>query len=314
MANLSLKEEYTQYQKDKKQKELREAIELFESISLIAEKLDVNTISRIVDAMAGIENAVGPVLYKLPSLKAGLDKAEADLAALSSNPNAINPNKTGKLLTKAMAFYQGISEFLRDELPVLMRSRLFIQARDSKDMPVGHKLQPIFQQALSTNKLTGWFRRTFLGDLFRDNNITYINNEQLSAELADLTYTELESLTKVGKMPVVMSSQQIQQAALNTGLTTSQNNSANGNYPIDTPVRDTTTEPISAGAVANQTNNPDVVDFKKLLDKTGGVSNLIDFIYSQKIDKMQPEKAILALNAIANSNVPISNVVNANIP
>jgi hypothetical protein len=220
---------------------LQEAKQLLESYVLIAEKLDISTISRIVDSMNGVEEALGPVLEKLPSLKAGLNSAEAELTALVSGKAGNNPKKTGAMLGKAMAFYQHLSSFLRQDLPVLLKSRILAPNKATPDQPVGPKVAPAFKQALEMEK-TG----NFLQKLFASTNIPYVNNENLASELANLTYTELSTLTKVGATPAVMSSAQIDQAAQQmSGATVA---APAGGAPAATA----TTPPAGAAPVGNK--------------------------------------------------------------
>lgn len=205
---LSLKEAYKLRKETEEAKALQEAKELLESYYLVAEKLDTHTISRIVDSMNGVEEALGPVLDKLPSLKSGLDSAEAELVALISGKAGNNPKKTSAMMGKAMAFYQHLSSFLRQDLPVLLRSRILAGAKAQPDQPVGAKITPAFKQALDLEKTGGFIKR-----LFGTTNIPYVDNGSLAQELSSLSYTELINLTKVGATPAVLPQAQIDQAA-----------------------------------------------------------------------------------------------------
>lgn len=158
--------------------------------------------------MNGVEEALGPVLDKLPSLKSGLDSAEAELVALISGKAGNNPKKTSAMMGKAMAFYQHLSSFLRQDLPVLLRSRILAGAKAQPDQPVGAKITPAFKQALDLEKTGGFIKR-----LFGTTNIPYVDNGSLAQELSSLSYTELINLTKVGATPAVLPQAQIDQAA-----------------------------------------------------------------------------------------------------
>lgn len=206
--NLSLKNEYALRQASQKANELQEARELIESYVLIAEKLNSQTISGIINAMNGVEDSLRPVLPKLRSLQNGLDAAEQELTNLISGAGGNDARKTGRMMGKAMAFYQGLSEFLRDDLDWMLKSRMLAQAKAQPDQPVGPKMIPIFRQALAVNKTGG-----FLKKLFSSTNIPYIDNGLLAQELATLTFAELSKLSQVGKTPAIISSQQLDQAA-----------------------------------------------------------------------------------------------------
>jgi hypothetical protein len=198
-TTLSLKEEYALKKAQEKETAYSEAKQLLESHYLIFERLDTATIAQIVDSMAAIEEALAPFLPKLPSVKTGLDAAEAELTKLVSGSSGADPRKLAPMLGKALAFYQHLSSFLRQDLPVLLRSRLVAGAKAQPDAPVGPKLVPVFKQALAQEKTGGFLKR-----LFSSSNIPYINNDSLASELATLTFEELTKLSQVGKAPAVM--------------------------------------------------------------------------------------------------------------
>lgn len=198
-TSLSLKEEYAMRKSEETAKAFSEAKQLLESYYLIFERLDTATIAQIVDSMAAVEDAMAPFLPKLPSVKAGLDAAEAELTKLVSGASGADPRKLSPMLGKALGFYQHLSSFLRQDLPVLLRSRLVAQAKSDPEKVVGPKMVPIFKQALAQEKTGG-----FLKKLFSSSNIPYINNDALATELATLTFNELTQLSQVGKTPAVM--------------------------------------------------------------------------------------------------------------
>lgn len=216
-SQLSLREAYNQKKAEEKQRELHEVRTLVESSVLIVEKLDTATISKIVDAMNGVETALSSVLGKLPSLKTALDKAEQELTVLVSggswyelNPGN-NPKKTGKMLAKAMSFYQNLTSFLRQDLPVLLKSRIVADARATPDQPVGPKVVPAFIQALKINwgnRQGGFFKKLFAGS-----DVPYLDNNAFAQELSNLSFKELEELTKVTQVPGVLTQDQVNQVA-----------------------------------------------------------------------------------------------------
>jgi hypothetical protein len=206
--SLTLKEEYAKKKAQEQAVAYYEAKQLLEAYYLIAEKLDTATISQIVDAMTGVESALGEFIPPLNSIKAGLDAAEAELTNLISGKAGNDPKKTSAMLGKAMGFFQGLSEFLRQDLPVLLKSRMMSNAKNNPDQPVGANMAPAFQQALAINKQGGFLKR-----LFSSSDIPYINNAQAAQELTQLTWNQLDKLTKVGKIPAVLPQAQIDQMA-----------------------------------------------------------------------------------------------------
>jgi hypothetical protein len=207
-ATLSLKEEYARKKAAEAATAFAEAKQLLESYCLVFERLDTGTIAQIVDSMVGVEEALSPFLDKLPSVRQGLDMAEAELTSLISGKSGADPKKLSPMLGKALGFYQHLSSFLRQDLPVLLRSRLVAQARNNPTQPVGQKLVPVFKQALAQEKTGGFLKR-----LFSSSNIPYIDNDALATELATLTYEELMKLSQVGKTPTVLPQREIEKMA-----------------------------------------------------------------------------------------------------
>lgn len=204
---MTLREEYLKKkQKQALGEEKEQLAEILENYLLIAEKLDTQTIKRIVDAMNAVEDKLKP--FGIRSLQAGLDAAEAELSSLISTKAGADPKKTGAMLGKALSFYRGISEFLQDDLPVLLNSRAFAQAKTKPDEPVGVSVVPMFTQALAVQK-----SGSFLKQLFSSSNIPYVDNKALAQELATLSYKKLVELSNVGKTPMVISQQSVDQVA-----------------------------------------------------------------------------------------------------
>jgi hypothetical protein len=225
ISNHTLREAYEARKTSEQEQDLHEVRELLEGHVLIVEKLDTSTISRIVDAMNGVEESISFVIDKLPSLKQGLDKAEAELVALASGRGGNNPSKTGKMLTKAMSFYQNLSSFLRHDLSVILKSRILASARANPDQPIGPKATPVFLQALKLN----WDNRSggFFKKLFAGSDIPYVDNNSLSQELSNLTYNELQNLTKVGQTPPVVTQAQMDQAVAQVGAPVASSSQTN---------------------------------------------------------------------------------------
>lgn len=277
LSNLSLREAYTQRKTSEQERSVHEAQELLESQFLIVEKLDTATISRIVDSMNGVEEALGSVLGKLPTLKAGLDKAENELVSLVSGNAGNNPKKTGKMLVKALSFYQNLSSFLRQDLPVLLRSRILNDAKANPDQPVGPRIAPAFLQALKIN----WGNRTggFFKKLLAGSDVPYIDNNGLAAELSNLSFNELQGLTKVGQTPVVMTQSQIGQVAAQVA------SPSPGNPP----------QPASSSS------SKVGIDIQAVIDKLGGPQKLIDFMQKNGLDKADAATVTKALSAVLGS-------------
>ena len=281
-SQLSLREAYNQRKAEEQERNLHEVKTLVESSVLIVEKLDTATISRIVDSMNGVEEALSSVIGKLPSLKAGLDKAEDELVGLVSGKAGNNPKKTGKMLVKALSFYQNLTAFLRQDLPVLLKSRILAPAKATPDQPVGPRIAPAFLQALKINwgnRQGGFFKKLFAGS-----DIPYIDNNSLAQELSNLSFKELEALTKVGQTPGVLTQAQVNQVAAQV-VNPSPSSPGNPPQPIPAP----------AGAVSGAKGG---LDIQAVIDKLGGPQKLIDFMQKNGLDKADSSTLTKALAAV----------------
>lgn len=287
-SQLSLREAYNQRKAEEQERNLHEVKALVESSVLIVEKLDTATISRIVDSMNGVEEALSSVIGKLPSLKAGLDKAEDELVGLVSGKAGNNPKKTGKMLVKALSFYQNLTAFLRQDLPVLLKSRILAPAKATPDQPVGPRIAPAFLQALKINwgnRQGGFFKKLFAGS-----DVPYIDNNSLAQELSNLSFKELEALTKVGQTPGVLTQAQVNQVAaqvVNPSSSTPPSLPSPGNPPQPPPA--------PSGAASGAKGG---LDIQAVIDKLGGPQKLIDFMQKNGLDKADSSTLTKALAAV----------------
>jgi hypothetical protein len=269
MTELGLREEYELRKLLEQEQAEKNIKELLEHSVLIVERLDTGTIERIVDAMNGVEDALSFVLPKLPSLKQGLDKAEAELTTLISSGAGSSSEKMNKMLVKALAFYQNVSSFLKTDLTVLLKSRLVASARKTPEFPVGPKMAPIFLQALKQEKTGGIFKR-----LFGTTDIPYIDNNAFANELTSLTIPELEKLSKVGQVPTVISQSQLNNVASQVAAK---------------PEPGHTDASHSAG------------DLQAVITKLGGAQGVIEFLKKNNLDKADSSTTVKALQAVINS-------------
>lgn len=280
-SQLSLREAYIQRKTKEQERNLHEVKTLVESSALIVEKLDTATISRIVDSMNGVEEALSSVIGKLPSLKAGLDKAEDELVGLVSGKAGNNPKKTGKMLVKALSFYQNLTAFLRQDLPVLLKSRILAPAKATPDQPVGPRIAPAFLQALKINwgnRQGGFFKKLFAGS-----DIPYIDNNSLAQELSNLSFKELEALTKVGQTPGVLTQAQVNQVAAQV---------------VNPPSTPSSPPPPGNPPQTSSREQEDLDTVKEFLDMFGGAGGLITFLQRNGLDKADSATVAKAFKAV----------------
>jgi hypothetical protein len=301
----SLKSEYTLRKQLHEHQKLTDVVELLESHVLILEKLDTQSIERVIDAMNAIEQGLAPFTAQVPAFKQALDAAEADLTSLVSGKAGNDPKKVNATLGKALALYQGLSEFFRQDLPVLMKSKLFApaKAQGQTGKPMGavpglnvNNLTNAFVQALAIRKTGG-----FLQKLITSSNLPYVDNKALAQQLVGLSYDNLVKLSGLSKMPALADQASIQQAASAvvsnvggggavSGTQTAATATTSPPSATGSPTGTQTPPTASAGTGAQQPatamfggKNPVESQLVQAIDKAGGVDAIAKLINSKQI-------------------------------
>lgn len=194
----SLQEAYRKNRIESNEKMIQEFIKGFDEHFMILEKLDRATIDRLSKSISAIEAGIGQFATKLPSLSAAIKSATDNLAKIQNGGG--NPKEA---LANMVQLYSGLSEFFREDIPVLLKSPVFKTSIESfPDEPISQsqeagKLVSAIQNALKPNDkgllsrlasyMTGGRLKTIL---------PYLNIPKFAQELSALTPNELSQLSK----------------------------------------------------------------------------------------------------------------------
>lgn len=303
MTELTLKEQYTLRKKEHEQKKLIEAVDLLEAHVLILEKLDTASIERVIDAMNAIEQGLAPFTAQVPAFKQALDAAEADLTNLVSGRAGQDPKKVNAILGKALSLYQGLAEFFRQDLPVLMKSKLFnaakVATQTSKPMSAVPgmnvaALEKAFENALAIRQTGGLLKRLFTG-LTGGNNLPYVNNKTLAQQLMSLSFENLTKLSGLASMPALADQASVQQAAqAAVGPAASvppPAPAAAGGAKAAAAAAPAAAAPAAGGRPATP---PDEASLSKAIEKIGGIDAIGKMIASKNVSDPRVLARLLA--------------------
>lgn len=207
-----LRKEYSK-SKSKKEEIVSEAALnwLAENVIIINEALDRKSVKRLISSIQKFEDTFGPFSDQVPSIKLHLDAAETGLELVITGRSS--ERKTSNLLKQMSYLYSALSGFFAKDLPILLKSRFFRAAKEQPDQrmdmlpsasPGGHKHNPkIIQDAIATALRPSKEEKKLLGKMYRSTKLPELEPRKIARELMSLTYSDLESLTKIGKVPMV---------------------------------------------------------------------------------------------------------------
>jgi hypothetical protein len=259
---------------------------LAENVILITERIDTKTVSRLVTSIQKFEDTFGQFRDRLPSIGSMLDSAENALSMVITGK--LNDKKTANLLLQFSYLYSTMSEFFSRDLPVLLMTKMFAIAKQNPDttmntlrvLSTGGPGSPIhnanlihdaFVTALTPSK----DERRLLKKLYRSTPLPEFDIERIAAELIRLSYSDLEELTKVGRIPMV----------------------AVPETPAEQPAEPTTEQPVQPGAVANtqQPAVPEGVQYtsSKLIESVNNGTILLENMSDDDFDRLLEESKML---------------------
>lgn len=206
----SLRQEYNR-SKSQKEKIVSEAALawLSANVVLINEKIDRTTVSRLIDSIQKFEDTFGKFADRLPAVGQYLSAAETGLQQVITGK--ANDRKASAMLKKLTILYFTFSDFFTRDLPVLLRTKLFDAAKEQPDVRLDmirnrngtvhepHVIRDALANALKPTKE----EKKLLSKIYRSSLLPKLNALEIASQLMTLTYSELEELTKVGKVPLV---------------------------------------------------------------------------------------------------------------
>lgn len=207
--NSKLREEYkkSKQQKDKMVTEAAKAW-VVNNVILINEQINRRTVERLIKSISKFDEVFGPYKQKLPALASLLDAAEEGLERVVTG--RANDKKASDQLQRLNFLHSSFSRFFNKDLPVLLNSPLFAAAKENP-MARLDVLQPkgfvkhnpaLIRDAFKHALEPSGEDLKLIRKIYRK-KVPLIDALALSNQMLQLSYNELEDLTKMGKVEMV---------------------------------------------------------------------------------------------------------------
>lgn len=175
------------------------------NVILINEKIDRKTVNRLIDSIQKFEDTFGPFKEKLPAIAEHLDMAEKALNLVITGK--ISNRKTANLLEQLTYLYASFSNFFTRDLPILLKTRLFKLAKENPEAVLnsiqGFDPQTV-QEAIINALRPSVEEKQLLSKIYRGGALPKLNSREIARQMLNLTYADLEELSKIGKVPMVV--------------------------------------------------------------------------------------------------------------
>lgn len=175
------------------------------NVILINEKIDRKTVNRLIDSIQKFEDTFGPFKEKLPAIAEHLDMAEKALNLVITGK--ISNRKTANLLEQLTYLYASFSNFFTRDLPILLKTRLFKLAKENPEAVLnsiqGFDPQTV-QEAIINALRPSVEEKQLLSKIYRGGALPKLNSREVARQMLNLTYADLEELSKIGKVPMVV--------------------------------------------------------------------------------------------------------------
>ena len=205
----TIREEYKQSKKQEQEIVTEAAMKwLDNNVVVLSEKIDRNGIKKFVRQVERFEDLFGPYASKLPTISNILDGAEVNLQ------DVLTGRKSDKRISDTMQYvsyaYNALSDFFSKDLPLLLRTKTFNKARENAEVRLdalsgagfdANTAQRVFSTAITPSK----DEMALIGRIVKKKHIPNIDAKRISSELLSLTFNELQDLTNIGKVPLVVS-------------------------------------------------------------------------------------------------------------
>lgn len=175
------------------------------NVILINEKIDRKTVNRLIDSIQKFEDTFGPFKEKLPAIAEHLNMAEKALNLVITGK--VSNRKTANLLEQLTYLYASFSNFFTRDLPILLKTRLFRLAKDNPEALLNsiEGFDPQTAQEAIVNALKPSVEeKQLLGKIYRGGTLPKMNAKEIARQMLNLTYTDLEELSKIGKVPMAV--------------------------------------------------------------------------------------------------------------
>lgn len=188
---------------------------LSKNVVIINEKIDRTTVSRLIDSIQKFEDTFGNFTDRLPIISRYISSAEEGLQQVITGK--ANDKKASAMLKKLTILYFTFSDFFTRDLPILLRAKIFEAPKANPDMRldmIRNRGEVAYEPYMVRDALANALKPTreekkLLSKIYRSSLLPKLNSEEIANQLMTLTYNELEELTKVGKVPMVATQEEM---------------------------------------------------------------------------------------------------------
>jgi len=176
-----------------------------ENVVLINERIDRNTIENLTNKIVKFDETFGKYKDKIPSLAAKIQEAEAELEGVVTGK--INEKKATDMLKKLSFMYSTFSSFFGKDLKTILMTPMFRGAKENADVKLNvlqapahnpESIRDAFVHALTPSRGDIMLlKKIYRGD------IPAIDSLSISTQMLNLSYSELQELTNVNKIPMM---------------------------------------------------------------------------------------------------------------
>lgn len=205
---LSLREEYTQKQQAN-QVMVEEAAYrwLEENVIYINEKINRNSVNRLISSISKFEETFGPYRDKIPSLTSVLEGAEDNLQQVLTGK--ASDKRASDLLEYLSFVYNVFSGFFAKDLPVVLKTRVFAIPRENPSV----RLDSLsggsgFDASIAAKTFSNALKPSddevkLLGKVLKSKALPKLDYNKVAMEMLGLSYNDLVELTNVSRTPLV---------------------------------------------------------------------------------------------------------------
>lgn len=210
---MNIRDEYNQHKKQTDEIVTEAAMSwLDKNVVVITEKIDRKSVQKFVRSVEKFEETFGQYSDKLPTISQILAGAESNLS------DVLTGRVSDKRISDTMQYisyaYNTLSDFFSKDLPLLLRTKTFALAKKNPGITLdalsgqgfdANTARKVFATAITPSKE----EMKLIGRIIKKNHIPNIEAKQISNELLRLTFQELMDLSNVGKVPLVVSEEDV---------------------------------------------------------------------------------------------------------
>jgi len=213
----TIREEYNR-DKERKKKAISEAAVgwVKSNVILLNEKINRRDIERLVSAIDKFQQTFGPYSSKLPTIQQSIEDVESGLEKIITGKKS--GAKSAEMLKYMSFLYNNLSNFFKNDIPTLTKTRIFKLAVENPEVPMmdlasAKEMAAAFRTALKPDN----DEAKLLKAIYKNSSLPELDVNKIAEELIKLSLSELRNLENVEKVPLVATEpaagQEVQQVA-----------------------------------------------------------------------------------------------------